>query len=84
MTTAAMKEEEEETKEVSLKESSMNQLDTSEEKWLAKRGRDLIFGNDGDNSLPSSEPCTAEIHPAMCAPTSTAATMTTTMTSGCR
>jgi hypothetical protein len=46
----------EEMEEVSLEESLMNQLDTSEEKLLAKRGRGLFFGDDGDTTLPSSEP----------------------------
>jgi hypothetical protein len=41
--------------EVSSEESSMNQLDTSEEKSLAKHGRGIIF-NDNGNTSPSSEP----------------------------
>jgi hypothetical protein len=46
---------EEETGEVSSKESLMN-LDTSEEKLLAKHGRDMIFSNDGDTMSLLSEP----------------------------
>jgi hypothetical protein len=42
--------------EVSLEESSMNQLDTSEEKSLAKHGRGIIFNDNGNTSSPSSEP----------------------------
>jgi hypothetical protein len=53
-------EEIEEGEEVSLEESSMNHLDTSEEKLLAKRGSDLFFGDDGDTTSPLSEPCTPE------------------------
>jgi hypothetical protein len=52
--------EDETEEEVSLEESSMNQLDTSEETLLAKRGQDPFFGDDGDNTSPSSEPCTPE------------------------
>jgi hypothetical protein len=58
--------------EVSLEESSMNQVDTSDEKLLAKRSLNIIFGIDGDTTLSSSKPRT---------PTTA---MTTTMTFGCR
>jgi hypothetical protein len=47
--------------EVSLEESSMNQLDTSEEKLLAKHVRDLFFGNNDDTTSPSLEPCTTKM-----------------------
>jgi hypothetical protein len=49
---------EEEAEEVSSKETSMNQLDASEEKLFAKRGRSMIFSDDGDNTSPSLEPRT--------------------------
>jgi hypothetical protein len=52
-------EEETEEEEVSSEESSMK-LDTSEEKLLAKQGRDMIFSDDGDTTSPSSEPHTLE------------------------
>jgi hypothetical protein len=43
-----MEEEEEETEEeVSSEETLMKQLDTSEEKLFAKRGRVMIFSDDG-------------------------------------
>jgi hypothetical protein len=48
--------EEETQEEVSSEESSMNQLDTSEEKLLVKRDCGIIFGDDGDTTLQSSEP----------------------------
>jgi hypothetical protein len=38
----------------------MNQLDISEEKLFAKRGHDMIFSDDGDTILLSSEPRTSE------------------------
>jgi hypothetical protein len=38
----------------------MNQLDTSEEKLMAKRGRDIVFWDDGGTTSPSSEPRTPE------------------------
>jgi hypothetical protein len=47
------KEETEEEEEVSSTESSMNQLDTSKEKLLAKRDHGLVFGDDGDTTSPS-------------------------------
>jgi hypothetical protein len=58
------KEVEEETKEeeVSLEKMSMNQLDTSEEKLLAKCTHDIIFRDDSDTTLPSSEPRTPKSH----------------------
>jgi hypothetical protein len=46
--------------EVSSEETSMNQLDTSEEKLFAKRGHGMIFCDDGNTTLPSSEPRTPE------------------------
>jgi hypothetical protein len=49
---------EEEEEEVSSEESLMNQLDTSEEKLLAKCSRGIIFSYDGDTTSPSSEPRT--------------------------
>jgi hypothetical protein len=54
-------ESEEETEEVSLEESSMNQLDTSEEKLMANRSHDLFFSDDGDTSSLESEPRTPEM-----------------------
>jgi hypothetical protein len=48
----------EEAEEVSSKETSMNQLDASEEKLFAKRDRSMIFSDDGDNTSPSLEPRT--------------------------
>jgi hypothetical protein len=51
--------------EVSSKESSMNQLDTSEEKLLAKRSHGIIFGDDGNTTSPSSEPHTPKL-PSSC------------------
>jgi hypothetical protein len=53
-------EEEEMEEEVSSKESSMNQLDTSEEKLLPKCGRSIIFGDNGNTTSPSLEPRTLE------------------------
>jgi hypothetical protein len=54
---------EQETKEeVSLEETMMYQLDTSEEKLFAKRDRGVIFSDDVDTTLPSSEPRTPESH----------------------
>jgi hypothetical protein len=52
--------EEETLEEVSSEGSSMNQLDTSEEKLLAKCGRGIIFSDDGDTTSLSSEPRTPE------------------------
>jgi hypothetical protein len=45
-----------EEEEVSLEESSMNQVDTSEKKLLAKCGSGMVFSDDGDTTSPSSEP----------------------------
>jgi hypothetical protein len=39
----------------------MNQLDTSEEKLLAKHDHGIIFGDDGNTSSPSSEPRTPKM-----------------------
>jgi hypothetical protein len=50
-----------EEEEVASEESSVNQLDTSEEKLLVKRGCDIVFGDDGDTTSPSSEPCIPEM-----------------------
>jgi hypothetical protein len=44
-------EETKEEEEVSSEETSMNQLDTSEEKLFAKRDRDMIFSGDGPSPL---------------------------------
>jgi hypothetical protein len=55
-------ETEEEEEDVSSEESSMIQLDTSEEKLPAKRGRGMVFTDDGDTTSPSSEPRTPESH----------------------
>jgi hypothetical protein len=51
---------EEEEEEVSLEESSMNQVDTSEDKLVDKHGSGLIFGDDGNTTSPSLEPRTPE------------------------
>jgi hypothetical protein len=59
-TEAEMKEEETEEDEVSLHESSMNQLKTFKEKLMAKRSRDLFFSDDGDTSSTESKPCSLE------------------------
>jgi hypothetical protein len=57
------KEETEETEEeVSSEETLMKQLNTSEEKLFAKCGRGMFFSDDGDTTLPSSEPRTPESH----------------------
>jgi hypothetical protein len=45
-----------EEEELPSEESSMNQLDTSEEKSLAKHDRGIIFSDDGDTSSSSSKP----------------------------
>jgi hypothetical protein len=55
-------ETEEEEEDVSSEESSMIQLDTSKEKLPAKRGRGMVFTDDGDTTSPSSEPRTPESH----------------------
>jgi hypothetical protein len=56
-----IEEAEEETKKVvSSEEMPMNQFDTSKEKLQAKRAHGIIFGDDGDTTLPSSEPRTPE------------------------
>jgi hypothetical protein len=49
-------DEEEEETEVSSEETSMNQLDTSEEKLYSKCARDILFSDDGDTPSTSSEP----------------------------
>jgi hypothetical protein len=73
--------EEEEMEEVFSEEKSMNQVDTSEEKLYARCAHDILFSNDSDTPLVSSEPPpTLKSHSA---PTRRAATMTM-MTSGCR
>jgi hypothetical protein len=46
----------EEEEELPSEESLMNQLDTSEEKSLAKHDRGIIFSDDGDTSSSSSKP----------------------------
>jgi hypothetical protein len=46
--------------EVSSEEMSMNQFDTSEEKSQAKHARGIVFGDNGDTTSLSSEPCTPE------------------------
>jgi hypothetical protein len=50
----------EEQEEVSLEEILMNQLDTSEEKLPTKRTCGIIFSDDSDTTLASSEPRTPE------------------------
>jgi hypothetical protein len=57
-----MEEEEEETdEEVSSEEKSMNRLDITEEKLLARRGCGLFFRDDSDTTSPSSEPRTPKM-----------------------
>jgi hypothetical protein len=51
-----------EVEEVSSKESSMNQLDTSDEKLLTKRGHGMVFSDDGDTNAQSSKPHIHESH----------------------
>jgi hypothetical protein len=53
--------EEEEMEEVSSEESSVNQLDTSEEKLTTKHGYDLFFNDNGDTSSTASEPHSPEM-----------------------
>jgi hypothetical protein len=54
-------EDDEETEEeVSSEESLMNQVDTYEDKLVAKHGSGLFFSDDGNTTSPSSEPCTPE------------------------
>jgi hypothetical protein len=43
-----------EEEETSSEETSMNQLNTSEEKLLAKRARGIVFGDDVDTTSPLS------------------------------
>jgi hypothetical protein len=54
--------EEEMEEEVSLEETSMNRLDTSEEKLFAKSDRGMIFSDNDDTTSSSSEPRTLESH----------------------
>jgi hypothetical protein len=76
-----MEEEGEMEEEVSSEETSMNQLDTSEEKLQAKRTRDIVFSDDDDTTSSSVEPHTPKVTDT---PTRIAVMMTTTTTSGCR
>jgi hypothetical protein len=55
-------DEEEEMEEFSSGETSMKQLDTSEEKIFDKHARGMLFGDDDDTPSTSSEPHTPEIH----------------------
>jgi hypothetical protein len=55
-------DEEEEMEEFSSGETSMKQLDTSEEKLFDKHARGMLFGDDDDTPSTSSEPHTPEIH----------------------
>jgi hypothetical protein len=54
-------EDEEMEEEVSSKELSMNQVNTSEDKLVAKHSSGLFFSDDGDTTSPSSEPHTLEM-----------------------
>jgi hypothetical protein len=54
-----------EEEEVSLDESSMNQLDSLEDKLLAKRSCGLFFSHDGDTTSMSLEPRTPKM-PSSC------------------
>jgi hypothetical protein len=60
-----VEEDEEMEEEVSSEVSSMNQIDTSEDKLVAKHDSRLFFGDDGDTTSPSSEPHTPEM-PSSC------------------
>jgi hypothetical protein len=55
-------EEGEEAEEVSLEETSMNQLDTSEEKLFAKHAPGMLFSDDGNTPSTSLELRTPESH----------------------
>jgi hypothetical protein len=74
-------EEETEEEEVSSEETSMNQLDTSEEKLHARCACDILFNDDSESPSMSSEPPHQKVAGA---PMRRAAMMMTTMTSGCR
>jgi hypothetical protein len=71
---------EEEEEEVSSEETSMNQLDTSEEKLFARCTHGMLFSDDGNIPSTSSDPHTPKSRDA---PRRRAAMMTTT-TSRCR
>jgi hypothetical protein len=74
-------EKEPEVVEVFSEEMSMNQLDTSKEKPFAKCFRGMLFDDDGDTPLMSSEPHTPNVTGAL----TRRAMMTMMMTtSGCR
>jgi hypothetical protein len=73
-------EEETEEEEVSSEELFMNQLNTSDEKLLAKCSRDMVFSNDGGTTPSSSEPCTPKVTGTLMRRAATKMTMT----SGCR
>jgi hypothetical protein len=53
-------EDEEMEEEVSSEESLMNQVDTSEDKLVAKHGSGLFFGDNDNTTSPSSDPRTLE------------------------
>jgi hypothetical protein len=74
-------EEETEDDEVSSEESSMNQLDTSEDKLMAKCGCALFFGNHDDISSLELEPRSLETLSSRVRSDPMAAATTT---SGCR
>jgi hypothetical protein len=75
-------EEEEETEdEVSSEETSMNQLDSFEEKLYARHTRGILFKGDGDTPSTSSEP---PPHRKVAGAQTRRAAMMMTMTSGCR
>jgi hypothetical protein len=61
--------------EVSSEESTMNQVDTSEDKLVAKHGSGLFFADDRRSDAPQ------KCRPTTCTQTPTVATLTT---SGCR
>jgi hypothetical protein len=77
-------EEEEVEEEVSLEETSMNQVDTSEEKLHTRRAHGYLFGDDGDT--PRSRPTHHPHRKVIGATTRRAAMMMTMMmtTSECR
>jgi hypothetical protein len=56
------REPEEEEDEVSSEETSMNQLDSSEERLHVRRACGILFSDDGDTASMSLEPYTPKSH----------------------
>jgi hypothetical protein len=48
--------------DISSKETSMNQLETFEDKLFARRDRGMVFGGDDDTPSTSSKPHTPKSH----------------------